>query len=179
MKKKIFLLLIAVIGVLSLTIFQNKAEASNEKKEESYMVYADYPEYATASDLVSASDVAFSGKVTNIDYGMLSVSETEETADIPYTFYTVKISHEYRGTLKKENVTIKRPGGVINGTEYTLDEAFKIEKGKEYLFLVENFDDSYPSLISADQASYDMNVNADISQVEGGFSLQDVLNVLE
>ena len=63
----------------------------------------------------------------------------------------------YKGNEESKTITIKRPGGQYDGREYNLEDATVISQGETYLFLTKTFANSYPSLLNASQASYDLN----------------------
>ncbi|MCI8732555.1 MAG: hypothetical protein HFH57_15865 [Lachnospiraceae bacterium] len=134
------------------------------------ILQTDYPEYDTASELAEAADLIFQGTVSNVKYQMLDVrTEKEkdqdaglsETEAIPYTLYTIDVEKVYKGPLKEPTITIKRPGGKFENNEYITENAPEILTGRDYLFIAESYENSYPSLLNPTQSAYDMGASQD------------------
>ena len=188
MKKIIAGLFIAVAALLSVGIGYKFCQADASEKEKSITVLqADYPEYNTAEELVESSDLVFTGTVKNIEYQMIDVS-TDEGADedtgfvddekMPYTLYTIDVDKVYKGSIESSTIIVKRAGGSFGSDEYVLENASEIAKGKNYLFVTETYEDTYPSLLNADQSSYDMDApQTAMDGEEKGIMLSDILKL--
>ena len=118
---------------------------------------SDYPEYEDAESLVKASDAIFSGVVLDITKEDLRVLKAKDAEKLPYYIYEVKIDTLYQGKVSENVIKIKHFNTGIK------EDALDIEKGVPYLFLVEWYDDSYPSLVNADQSIFEM----DTKQIKG------------
>ena len=84
-----------------------------------------------------------------------------ETEAIPYTLYTIDVEKVYKGPLKEPTITIKRPGGKFENNEYITENAPEILTGRDYLFIAESYENSYPSLLNPTQSAYDMGASQD------------------
>lgn len=179
MKKK-KMILICILSVFTILL-------SACGKENSYTMTGDYIVYDTAESLVDASDLVFSGKVINISYEMLdvrtesgvdSMTGLEETEPVPYTLYEIEIMEEYKGEYESNSIILKRPGGIFDGATYELADATEILLNEQYLFLAAEFANSYPSLLNATQASYNLNAPSTINN-EGNITLAQILEVFK
>lgn len=188
MKKRAFIL----VGILfSLVLMSacnsNSNTAANEN--EVTVIQAEYPVYDTAEEIVNASDLVFSGIVTEINYESLNV-KSESGADpetgligaseIPYTIFNIRIEQVYKGDVESDSISIKQPGGKMDGQVFVVEDASTIEVGKTYLFITQTYENTYPSLLNVTQASFDMN-NLEISnngQGKGEITLSEVLEYL-
>ena len=130
------------------------------------ILQTDYPEYDTASELAEAADLIFQGTVSNVKYQMLDVSTEKgrdqdtgllESEAIPYTLYTIDVEKVYKGTIQTPTVIIKKPGGNFGNNQYIVEDESEISAGRDYLFVAETYENSYPSLLNLKQGSYDMN----------------------
>ena len=186
MKKRIVsALIILACGVAVFGGYRNNMGKADSKTTVIAMD-ADYPQYNSASALVKQADAVVSGKVTNVQYKMLDVStqsgkdsETglESSTAMPYTLYTISVDKVYKKdkTLSDSTITIKCPGGKFDNTVYKLENAKAIEKGKKYMFLLNSYNNSYPSMLNVTQASYDMD-NTDAQYDTDGITLSQILN---
>lgn len=163
--KKTFYIILSLTVCLMLGACSKKASETTNKGITT-SIHAEYPVYDTAQELVESADLVFSGSVENITYEILntkselgvdSLTGLSETQGIPYTLYEIKVTEVYKGNVKGDTITIKRPGGEYNGNKYILDDASDISLGETYLFLTETYENTYPSLLNVTQASYDMN----------------------
>ena len=151
------------------------------------VLQADYPKYNTAEELVESSDLVFTGTVKNIEYQMIDVSTDKEPDEdtgfvddekMPYTLYTVDVDKIYKGSIESSTIIIKRAGGSFGSDEYVVENASEIAKGKKYLFVTETYEDTYPSLLNADQSSYDMDTPQTIMDgEEKEITLSDILKL--
>ena len=151
------------------------------------VLQADYPKYNTAEELVRSSDLVFAGTVKNIEYQMIDVSTDKEPDEdtgfvdnekMPYTLYTVDVDKVYKGSIESSTIIIKRAGGSFGSDEYVVENASEIAKGKKYLFVTETYEDTYPSLLNADQSSYDMDTPQTIMDgEEKEITLSDILKL--
>lgn len=134
----------------------------------------DYPEYEDAESLVKASDAVFSGIV-------LGITNENDAEKLPYTIYEVKIDTLYQGKVEEDVIKIKH---LNTGTK---GDALRIEEGVRYLFLVELYEDSYPSLVNTRQSFFQMDsegtkgIGEESTNKETGgqkISIDDVLAVV-
>lgn len=167
MKKMIAVLTVAVLIAAGIVIGGKlNYEDHSKSKKNVTILQADYPEYNTAPELVDASDLVFQGTVRNIEYQMLDVSTEKgrdqdtgllESEAIPYTLYTIDVEKVYKGTIQTPTVIIKKPGGNFGNNQYIVEDESEISAGRDYLFVAETYENSYPSLLNLKQGSYDMN----------------------
>ena len=164
--KKIFSSIL--LAGITLTLAACGSTANTAKNAEGVVttIHAEYPSYDTANDLVNSADLIFSGTVESISYEDLNVrteSGTDSTTglsssdSIPYTIYEIKVDTIYKGTAQEDTISIKVPGGEIDGTQYIVDDAPTISLGETYLFLTKTYENTYPSLLNVTQATYDLN----------------------
>ncbi len=168
MKKIIAGLLIALLAIVGIGIGYKINQVDDSKEETSVTVLqVDYPQYNTAEELVESSDLVFTGTVKNIEYQMIDVSTGEgpdedtgfvDNEEIPYTLYTIDVDKICKGSVDSSTIIVKRAGGNFGDEEYVVENASEISKGKNYLFVTKIYEDTYPSLLNADQSSYDMDV---------------------
>ena len=187
MKKTFCAILLMVTCLMMGACGKEANEAKNEGITTS--IHAEYPVYDTAQDLVGAADLVFSGSIENVTYETLnartesgtdSLTGLSEAQGIPYTLYEIKVAEVYKGTVEGDTVIVKIPGGELDGNMYVLDEASTISMGETYLFLTETYENSYPSLLNATQASYDMNAPESINEESNGaITLSQILEILE
>ena len=156
MKKRAFIL----VGILfSLVLMSacnsNSNTAANEN--EVTVIQVEYPVYDTAEEIVNASDLVFSGTVTEINYESLNVkSETGadpetglvEASEIPYTIFNISIEQLYKGNVESDSISIKRPGGKMDGQVFVVEDASTIEVGETYLFITQTYENTYPSVLT-------------------------------
>ena len=186
MKKRAFILagIVFSLVVLSSCIISAIANQNNV-----IIMQGEYPVYDTAEEIVSASDLVFSGTVTEIKYESLNVKSENgadsktglaETSEVPYTIFVINIEQVYKGSVDSDSISIKRPGGKMDGYEYVLEDASAIDIGETYLFITETYENSYPSLLNVTQASFNMSDSetTNISQEYTGITLSEVLEYL-
>ena len=188
MKKIIAGLLIAVLAIAGIGIGYkiNQVDASEEETSVT-VLQADYPQYNTAEELVGSSDLIFTGTVKSIEYQMIDVSTDKEPdedtgfvddEEMPYTLYTIDVDKVYKGSIESSTIIVKRAGGNFGSDEYVVENASEIAKGKKYLFVTETYEDTYPSLLNADQSSYDMDAPQTIMDgEEKEITLSDILKL--
>ena len=158
-----------------------------EAKKSVTVLQTDYPEYHTAGELVESSDLVFTGTVRNIEYQMIDIRTDKEPDEntgcaddegTPYTLYTIDVDKVYKGSIESSTIIIKRAGGSFGSDEYVVENASEIAKGKKYLFVTETYEDTYPSLLNADQSSYDMDTPQTIMDgEEKEITLSDILKL--
>lgn len=182
------LITIFVLAVSGIVIGYKLNQADVSKEEKNVIVLqADYPKYNTAEELVESSDLVFTGAVKNIEYQMIDVS-TDKGADkdtgfvdgeeMPYTLYTIDVDKVYKGSIESSTIIVKRAGGSFGSGEYVVENASEIEKGKNYLFVTETYEGTYPSLLNADQSSYDMDAPQTVmDREEKEIMLSDILKL--
>lgn len=165
-------------GVITEQTVQNHANSTNQEKVVSI---PDYPEYEDAESLVAGSDAVFSGTVLGVTEEDLNITKNQDAEKMPYFIYEVKIDTLYQGKITEDVIKIKH---LNSGTENT---ALAMEKGSRYLFLVELYDDAYPSLINANQSFFEMDAaqNKGLRKKDAGkenqeqkISLDDILSVV-
>lgn len=165
-------------GVIAEQTVQNYANSTNQ---ENVVSIPDYPEYEDAESLVAGSDAVFSGTVLGVTEEDLNITKNQEAEKMPYFIYEVKIDTLYQGKITEDVIKIKH---LNSGTE---NSALAIEKGSRYLFLVELYDDVYPSLINANQSFFEMDAaqnkglrkkGAGKENQEQKISLDDILSVV-
>ena len=133
---------------------------------------SDYPVYKNAEELITASDIVLTGKVTDIFFQMLDsttglppTDQTEERNNELCTIYTVEVISTYKGDAS-EAVSIRTQGGLkdeyldqqilalgeraSNGITVAQDMP-EIKIGETYLFSLRVFDGTDPCLMNPDQ----------------------------
>lgn len=133
---------------------------------------SDYPVYKNAEELITASDIVLTGKVTDIFFQMLDsttglppTDQTEERNNELCTIYTVEVISTYKGDAS-EAVNIRTQGGLkdeyldqqilalgeraSNGITVAQDMP-EIKIGETYLFSLRVFDGTDPCLMNPDQ----------------------------
>lgn len=171
----------------------NEADETNkdgETKSEEIATQnsADYPFYATAQELVEAADLIFSGSVESVTYEVLdvrtesgtdSLTGSSEAQGILYTLYEIKVSEVYKGTFEGDTLTVKCPGGEVDGSLHISNGTSTISQRGTYLFLTATYENTYPSLLNADQACYDMNLPEAVNEENNGaITLSQILEAL-
>ena len=188
MKKIIAGLLIALLAIVGIGIGYKINQVDDSKEETSVTVLqVDYPQYNTAEELVESSDLVFTGTVKNIEYQMIDVSTGEgsdedtgfvDNEEIPYTLYTIDVDKICKGSVDSSTIIVKRAGGNFGDEEYVVENASEISKGKNYLFVTKIYEDTYPSLLNADQSSYDMDAPQTVMEgEEKEIMLSDILKL--
>lgn len=186
MKKAFFSCLLLVVCLSLGACGKETSEAKNEGMVTS--IHADYPVYDTAQELVESADLVFGGTVENITYetmdvrtesGVDSLTGLSESQGMPYTLYEIKVTEIYKGSVEGDTIIVKCLGGEVDGNIYVLDETSTISMGETYLFLTETYENSYPSLLNATQASYDMNAPESLNEENNDtITLSQILEVL-
>ena len=189
MKKRAFMLVgILLISIVMSACSSNSKSTTNEN--ETTIIQAEYPVYDTAEEIVDASDLVFSGTVTEINYESLNVksetgadSETGlvEATEIPYTIFDISIEKVYKGNVESSSISIKRPGGKIDGQFFVVEGTSTIEVGETYLFITQTYENAYPSLLNVTQASFDMSKPEVLNSEQGNakITLSEVLEYLD
>lgn len=183
-----FLILILLSGCGNIpNTSQMSVESFGQAEVIKQVMIEDYPMYDTAQNLVDAADLVFTGKVENIRYEMLdikmesgpdSMTGLEEASKVPYTIFEIKVSNIYKGNTTDETIYLKRPGGNFDTIVYELEGATPINQGEEYLFVAQTFENFYPSLVNVDQAVYDLNAPAVLSE-DNTITLSQILLLFE
>ena len=179
MKKRAFMLVgILLISIVMSACSSNSKSTTNEN--ETTIIQAEYPVYDTAEEIVDASDLVFSGTVTEINYESLNV-KSETGAEIPYTIFDISIEKVYKGNVESSSISIKRPGGKIDGQFFVVEGASTIEVGETYLFITQTYENAYPSLLNVTQASFDMSKPEVLNSEQGNarITLSEVLEYLD
>src|SRR5699024_2987096 len=183
-----FLILILLSGCGNIpNTSQMSVESFGQAEVIKQVMIEDYPMYDTAQNLVDAADLVFTGKVENITYEMMdikmesgpdSMTGLEEASKVPYTIFEIKVSNIYKGNTTDETISLKRPGGNFDTIVYELEGATPINQGEEYLFVAQTFENFYPSLVNVDQAVYDLNAPAVLSE-DNTITLSQILLLFE
>ena len=183
-----FLILILLSGCGNIpNTSQMSVESFGQAEVIKQVMIEDYPMYDTAQNLVDAADLVFTGKVENITYEMMdikmesgpdSMTGLEEASKVPYTIFEIKVSNIYKGNTTDETIYLKRPGGNFDTIVYELEGATPINQGEEYLFVAQTFENFYPSLVNVDQAVYDLNAPAVLSE-DNTITLSQILLLIE
>jgi len=183
-----FLILILLSGCGNIpNTSQMSVESFGQAEVIKQVMIEDYPMYDTAQNLVDAADLVFTGKVENITYEMMdikmesgpdSMTGLEEASKVPYTIFEIKVSNIYKGNTTDETIYLKRPGGNFDTIVYELEGATPINQGEEYLFVAQTFENFYPSLVNVDQAVYDLNAPAVLSE-DNTITLSQILLLFE
>lgn len=165
-------------GVIAEQTVQNYANSTNQEKVVSI---PDYPEYEDAESLAAGSDAVFSGTVLGVTEEDLNITKNKDAEKMPYFIYEVKIDTLYQGKITEDVIKIKH---LNSGTE---NSALAIEKGSRYLFLVDLYEDSYPSLVNTNQSYFKMDAAQNMELRKNGagkenqeqnISLDDILSVV-
>lgn len=160
---------------------QSVENGANSIKQEKVISLPEYPEYEDAESLVANSDAVFSGTVLGMTEEDLKITKDQDAERMPYFVYEIKIDTLYQGKITEDVIKIKH---LNTGTE---NDALAIERGSRYLFLVELYEDVYPSLINANQSYFKMDAaqNKELRKKETGkenqgrnISLDDIMSVL-
>lgn len=164
---------------------EDNSDVSIESSNENSAAAPDYEEFEDAKSLVDASDSVFSGTVVGISHEDLKIYEGEGAEKFPYIIYEVRKDTLYDGEEVGNVVKIKQ---LDTGNDNQENATNGIVKGKKYLFVVETYKDSYPSLINADQSVFKMDSDSSngIQTYSLGtekddkekISLEDVLSVV-
>ena len=167
---------------------ETNGQDRTKSKEITIQNSADYPFYATAQELVEAADLIFSGSVESVtcevldvrtESGTDSLTGSSEAQGILYTLYEINVSEVYKGTFEGDTLTVKCPGGEVDGSLHMSDGTSTISQGGTYLFLTATYENTYPSLLNADQACYDMNVPENVNEENNGaITLSQILEAL-
>ncbi|MBE6639321.1 MAG: hypothetical protein E7616_07720 [Ruminococcaceae bacterium] len=189
--KKIIIILFCILFCISFTSCSNEIEDTSIEENDAIRLpegpyvrrSAEWSIYSDAADLVNESDLVFIGKVTNIEFQVLDmtnalpVSETtEDFAKELYTIYTVEIFSAYKGDTN--NISkVRVMGGMV---DYNVEEQLSVMEigqtynrelgipiwdyyqkiqcaiGNSYLFVLKQFDTGYPTIINLEQAIFDL-----------------------
>lgn len=187
--KKSLCIVLSVTVLLAMSACGNKENMSkNDSEGLVTSIHADYPVYDSAKEIVDSAGLVFSGTVKSISYEVLDVRSEKDTdsqtglsdsTGIPYTLYEIIIKKIYKGNVEGDTITIKRPGGQVDSNEYVLEDATAILEGETYLFLAEQYENTYPSLLNASQASYNLNGLDEYSAEGNDITLSQIMEVLE
>ncbi|KFI53813.1 hypothetical protein BBIA_1410 [Bifidobacterium biavatii DSM 23969] len=189
MKKRVVILSLMLVGLIAMSACGSNANPTATNNEIT-TIQAEYPIYDTAKEIIDSSDLVFSGTVKKISYKSLNVKsekgpdlETglDKSSEIPYTIFSITIDKVYKGNTDANTIAIKRPGGKVGDQVVAVQGDSTIGVGGTYLFITKTYENSYPSLLNATQASFDMN-HPDIltnDQKNEGITLSTVLEYLQ
>ena len=87
----------------------------------------------------------------------------------------------YKGNVESSSISIKRPGGKIDGQFFVVEGTSTIEVGETYLFITQTYENAYPSLLNVTQASFDMSKPEVLNSEQGNakITLSEVLEYLD
>ncbi len=186
MKKSFRIAILVIAGCVFGACGKNATESENEKMIT--MIYAEYPSYDTAQELVDEADLVFSGTIESVSYEMLdvraesekdSVTDLDQSYRIPYTIYKVKVDSIYKGSSEESDISIKCPGGEADDNQYIVEGVVTLQEGERYLLLAKIFENTYPSLLNAAQSAYNMNEPNVLNGEDSGITLSDILDILQ
>lgn len=172
----------AIVYFLLIAVLLSGCSADNESLSKDFSVnniseynvtynysFSDYPVYENTKELVSASDIVLTGRVTDVSFKMLDYTtalppteETEERDITLCTIYTVEVISTYKGDAS-ESINIRIAGGLKDqyleqqlqvlgeraseGITITVAEDMpEIKIGETYLFSLAVFEGTDPCL---------------------------------
>ncbi|MBR5059536.1 MAG: hypothetical protein IKX06_02065 [Clostridia bacterium] len=159
-----------------------EAPTSGEPREYVFTeIEGDWPYYATAEELTTASDSVFKGKLTDISFVTAEVGGYLLKNSF-YTVYTVEVEKTYKG----EDVSVRRilkPGGIEGYNEQEQAEVLaaaglpgntipciknigRLTLGNEYLFCVTKRTDTSDNIVNPSQFVFDLNSENAIGVIE-------------
>lgn len=157
----------------------------------------DWPVYESADELIEACDVVFVGTVTNISFQVLDTrtgkaagAETEDLYRSLYTIYDMDIIETYKGDSKdKEQVRII---GGLEGAYVTeqlaalgqeqatiliLKGLIEIREGGTYLFMLNQYEDTLPTIVNPWQGIYNISdAHSNGSKQDGEITVQEIIS---
>lgn len=186
MKKSFSIVMLVIAGCVLGACGKTVTEPENEKMIT--VIHAEYPSYDTAQELVDEADLVFSGTIESVSYEVLdvraegekdSVTDLDQSYNIPYTIYKVRVDGVYKGSSEEIYIHIKCPGGEVDDNQYIVEGAVILQEGERYLLLTKTFENTYPSLLNAAQSAYRMNESNVLNGENSGITLSDILDVLQ
>lgn len=142
-------------------------------------IQLDYKEYDSAQELVDKADCIFTGTVKKVTYENIDsrtgtspdpstgLDETIQPFLMPYTIFEIEVSEVYKGKKEEKTIYIKQVGGIFDSMVYELEGASDIREGNKYLFAVETYENSYPSLLNPDQAVFNLDTETEGTEHRG------------
>lgn len=135
----------------------------------------DWPSYASAEDLVNASDKIILGTVSEISFQVLDIRTGKPPADNAeksncylYTIYDIDTIETYKGN-SSDHEEIRIIGGIKdrlveeqislleNGQSIPLIEGMpSIVEDEMYLFILYQYEDTIPTIVNLDQGIYNI-----------------------
>lgn len=141
-------------------------------------IEVDWQVYSSAEEIIEHGDIIVSGRVTDISFAMLDKhtgkvvdANTKDSEAELCTIYNVDVITPYKG-WSKEKLQIRMEGGL---EDYMVDEQIKVLKehggdkilylsdppkidlGKEYLFVLGQFEGTLPCIINSAQTAFPLN----------------------
>ncbi|MDR3305395.1 MAG: hypothetical protein LBS85_05160 [Clostridiales Family XIII bacterium] len=172
----------AVIFCLAIGVSACAPAATDTEGGETADAAGDYPYYSGAGQLTGKADLIFTGTVSDVGYEDLDVSSGLD-ASMPYTIYDIQIEEVYKGAAEGKSIKIKQLGGGADGAgprsevrTVISEEIADIERGHAYLFLVETYENVYPSLLNPTQGCFDLE-NSE-TEKQDGISRKDIMEAL-
>lgn len=186
-------IILSISVLITMAIYTNIFNTNQFINDTETSIFADYPQYIDANNLVNNSDLIFTGVVKSITNEILEISSNQgednltglvEAEPLPYCLYEIEVLELYQDITNKygtEDTTIflKSLGGVIENHNYVVHDSIPIIKGETYLFVAQTFDNSYPSLVNVNQSVYNLNSPiATISEYDDYITLDEILEIL-
>ncbi|MBD5116646.1 MAG: hypothetical protein HDT48_03905 [Ruminococcaceae bacterium] len=160
---------------------------------------SDYPVYKKTEELISASDIVLTGRVTDVSFKMLDYktalppTEESEEGDITLcTIYTVEVISIYKGNVS-ESINIRVAGGIkdkyldqqiqVLGERASkgitvAEDMPEIKIGETYLFSLMVFEGTDPCLLNFEQGIISVSdFNSTVVKDEFGYiSAKDIIS---
>ncbi|ABX43567.1 hypothetical protein [Lachnoclostridium phytofermentans] len=158
--------------------------SSQKPVEETIKISADYPSYKSASDICDKADLAVKVKLKEVTPNVIiNFSLGQEPANFPVSLYSFEVLDTLKGSYTEDEISIPVIGGIMDGKYYeTSDAEIKFMNDKEYLLLLESFEEEgvYPVLLNDTQSVFEYDAQRVESTVASTnpFSLSDILNEL-
>ncbi len=164
------------------------AENSNSEKINVHQS-ADYMEYKDANELVSSTELVFSGTVYEKRCELLD-DRTDKSVSIPeeekhlYTVYGVYVDKVYKGDIEKDMVYVSVTGGELEKDNRIYSgETVNLDIDNKYLFFVSDYGDDYLSLVNVNQSAYSMDDESNKKRItavgnDSGITLSEIFEVI-
>ncbi|MFV0374535.1 hypothetical protein [Microbacterium sp.] len=160
MKKSLTGIVIAVSAILALA--GCSSSTPNVSLEPDYPAYESVKALSAEADLIvevvigdSADDV-LTPTYEGDDPATNPLAGTDETPDpnegaVPITVFDATVQTVYSGDAKTGDlIKIKQLGGMLEGTEYTVDGTTPLQKGDTVLLFLATYPDSAASILGGD-----------------------------
>ena len=157
----------------------------------------DWLVYESADELIEACDMVVVGTVTNISFQVLDIrtgkvleAETEDLYRSLHTIYDIDIIETYKGDSKsKEQVRVI--GGLEGvyvteqlvalgqeqATIFVLEGLIEISEGETYLFMLDQYEDTLPTIVNVEQGIYSISdALSNGSKQDGEITVQEIIS---